>query len=144
MENIKILTVLLVSVVLFQCQKKASYREQVSSTDKKNDHRLVLNIGKDLFSANVHYMKLYKYNEQNNCNQNKAVSVIYDNQLFSCFDYVKTTNGKDVEDFLGTIKNPKSLLWEGFCFWSENKCLGDYSFNLYIRELLILNKSTFF
>lgn len=126
MKNIKILTVLLFSVVLFQCQKKESHRENVSSAGKKNDHHIVLNIGKDIFSANVHYMKIYKYNEQNNCNQSKAVSVIYDNQLSSCFDYVKTINGKDIEDFLGTIKNPNTYGGEDVACFDT-----DYSLILY-------------
>ncbi|WP_343686117.1 hypothetical protein [Chryseobacterium gleum] len=126
MKNIKILTVLLFSVVLYQCQKKDSQIEVVSSTKKKNNDSLVLNVGKDLFSIPVHYMKLYKFNEQNYCNQNKAVSVIYDNQLSSCFDYVKTINGKDIDDFLGTIKNPKTYGGEDVACFDT-----DYSLILY-------------
>jgi len=38
----------------------------------------------------------------------------------------------------------KAFCGKAFAFRGESKCLGDYSFNLYIRELLILNKDTFF
>lgn len=112
MKNIQILILFMFSVVLYQCQKKEMYSkkdtERHSSIDKKNNDSIILNISKDIFPADVHYMKLYKYDEKNDCEQSKAVSIIYNKQLSVCFDYIKIIKGKEMLDFLTTVKNPKT------------------------------------
>lgn len=121
MKNTQILILLMFSVVLYQCQKKELYTEKHSSKDKKNNDSIVLNISKDILPIDIHYMKLYKYDEENDCNQSKAVSIIYNNQLSSCFNYVKTIKGKNVKDFLTLIKDPKTYGAEDVaCFDTDN------------------------
>lgn len=111
MKNIQILILLMFSVTLYQCQKKNDDRretEKHSKEVKKDSDSIVLNISKDISITDISYMSLYKYNEQNDCEQSKAVSIIYNGQLSSCFDYMKTIKGKGMVDFLTLVKEPKT------------------------------------
>lgn len=133
MKNIQILILFIFSIVLYQCQKKEMYTEKNierhSSEDKKNNDSIILNISKDIFPADVHYMKLYKYDEKNDCEQSKAVSIIYNKQLSVCFDYIKIIKGKDMVDFLTTVKNPKTYGAEDVACFNT-----DYSVILYNKK----------
>jgi hypothetical protein len=133
MKNMQILILFIFSIVLYQCQKKEMYTEKNterhSSEDKKNNDSIILNISKDIFPANVHYMKLYKYDEKNDCEQSKAVSVIYDNRISVCFDYVKRIEGKKVKDFINLVRNPKTYGAEDVACFDT-----DYSLILYNRK----------
>lgn len=129
MKNIQILTLLIFSVTLFQCQKKE--QDNISSKKeiiKKRDN-ITINIGKDITATDTDYMKLYKYNEQNDCDQSKGVSVVYNGQLSPCFDYINTIKGKDMISFLTTIKNPKTYGAEDVACFDTN-----YSLILYNKK----------
>jgi len=48
---------------------------------------------------------LYKFNPNNFCDQSKAVSIIKNNRISQCFDFVKTFNGTKVKEILNLLNN---------------------------------------
>jgi hypothetical protein len=67
-----------------------------------------IELSKNLSSKNVALIKLYKFNSKNSCNQSKAVSVIFDNQISECFDYVKTIKGGSIKKIMTCLHNKKT------------------------------------
>lgn len=133
MKNIQILILLMFSIVLYQCQKKEMYygqnTEKNSLKHRKNNDSIILNLGTDIFPADVDYMKLYKYDARNDCEQSKAVSIIYNEQLSVCFNYIRIIKGKKMVDFLATIKNIETYGAEDVACFNT-----DYSIILYNKK----------
>lgn len=46
---------------------------------------------------------LFKFNSDNLCDQSKAVSIIKNNEISKCFDYIKTIKGKAVSNFINLL-----------------------------------------
>ncbi|MGR3854037.1 hypothetical protein [Chryseobacterium indologenes] len=130
MKNIQILTSLIFLVSLYQCQqKKIDVRENMkkySQEGKTSSNSIFINIGKEISIIDTDYMKLYKYDETNECEQSKAVSVIYDNRISVCFDYVRRIEGEKVKDFINLVRNPKTYGAEDVACFDT-----DYSLILY-------------
>lgn len=133
MKNIQNLILLMFSVILCQCQKKELYRDSVtqiySSKDKKDNDSIILNISKGIFPTEIDYIKVYKYDSKNDCEQSKAVSIVYNNHLSSCFNYLKTFKNKDVKDFIIIIKDPKTYGAEDIACFDT-----DYALLLYNKK----------
>ena len=132
--NKNILIVLLFTMVLSQCQKATVENNTIknkSVVEKNKTARIKLNTA--IISDSISYLKLYRFNETNLCDQSKAVSIIYNNNISTCFDYVKTLKEKKVNEFIEIIKNHKTYGAEDVaCFDAE------YSAVFYNNEDIII------
>lgn len=68
----------------------------------KNDPS-VIKIEDNFDSANS--LLLYKYNPKNVCNQSKAVSVIKENKVSQCFDFVKNIDSSKTREILKILND---------------------------------------
>src|SRR5687767_10311631 len=74
-------------------------------------------------------IKLYRFDPKNPCDQDKALSIIHEGKISSCFSYVKTINTYDTKKII-TLLTSASMYGE-----AEAPCYDtDYA-------LLIFNKS---
>ncbi len=79
-----------------------------------------ISLRKQITGSASNTIKLYKFNPQNNCNQSKAVSIIYEDKISPCFDYVKTIKTGEVKKITGLLR--KSTTYGGedvACFDTE-------------------------
>jgi hypothetical protein len=132
MKNIQISILFMFLVTLYQCQKKETDIKETRKHYQKNiqkDDSVLLNISTNISSNNIKSINLYKYNQLNICDQSKAVSIIYNQKLSHCFDYVKTIEGKEVVDFIKIIKNPTTYGAEDVACFDT-----DYSVTLLNKE----------
>ena len=87
--------ILLFNLLLFQaCFSQNAKTEKQESSIKISDN---FNSASSLL--------LYKFNPKNSCDQSKAVSIIKDNKISQCFDFVKTFNGTKVKEILNLLNN---------------------------------------
>lgn len=127
MKNIFFLTICFVFVISCKGQEK-------KAVNTKTD----IQIENDFKSATS--FALYKFNPNNPCNQSKAVSIIKENKISECFDFIKTIKGNDVKNIIALLHNTKSYGSEDLaCFdteyslvaFTKNKIIGyiNISFN---------------
>ncbi len=88
-----------------------------------------LGLKKQITVSASNTIKLYKYNPQNECNQSKVVSVIYEDKLSTCFDYVKTFR-------MGKVKKIMKFLRALTTYGGEDVACFDTEY-----ALLIFDKS---
>lgn len=70
-------------------------------------------------------LRLYKYNPTNDCNQSKAISIVKDNKITPCFDYIRDFNDSEKELFISLIQNPDTYGNEDVaCFDTEYSVLA--------------------
>ena len=70
-------------------------------------------------------LRLYKYNPTNNCNQSKAISIVKDNKITPCFDYIRDFNDSEKVLFISLIQNPDTYGNEDVaCFHIEYSVLA--------------------
>jgi hypothetical protein len=55
----------------------------------------VINIAKKLDISQIFKIELYRFNSKKECNQSKAISIIYDHRIAPCFDYIRSIKDKD-------------------------------------------------
>jgi hypothetical protein len=104
--NKNILILLLFTAVFFQCQKVPVENNTTKSKSVAEKYKIArIKLCTSILSDSISYLKLYKFNENNLCDQSKAVSIIHNNKISVCFDYIKTLKGKRVNEFIETIKD---------------------------------------
>jgi hypothetical protein len=86
-----------------------------------------INLAKQITASASNTIKLYKFNPNNPCEQSKAVSIIYENKVASCFDYVKTIA-------VGDVKKTVSLLRTPTTYGSEDVACFDTDYALLIFD----------
>jgi hypothetical protein len=69
---------------------------------------LKLKLSEVLVAKKGSIVKLYKFNHQNPCNQSKAVSVVFEDKISTCFDYIKVLSTPDVKKVVQLLKSSKT------------------------------------
>src|SRR5687767_2303950 len=65
-------------------------------------------------------IKLFRFNSKNSCDQSKAVSVIYENKISTCFDYVKEIKKDNIKKIIKLLRSSASYGNEDVaCFDTE-------------------------
>ena len=132
MKRIFVLTICFFFVISCKGQEK----EALST---KSD----IQIKDDFKSANS--FTLYKYNPNNPCNQSKAVSILKENYISECFDFIKTISGDEVSSIIDLIHNTKSYGSQDLaCFDTEyslvalsnNKIIGYINISFSCNKLI--------
>ncbi|WP_426792352.1 hypothetical protein [Sphingobacterium sp. WOUb80] len=69
----------------------------ISKGEKKglDDNYPVINIAKKIDINQIIKIELYRFNSKRSCNQSKAISIIYNNRIAPCFNYIRTIKDKD-------------------------------------------------
>jgi hypothetical protein len=90
---------------------------------KTNNHVIDIRIEENIKSATS--LILYKFNPKNPCSQSKAVSIIKEDKISECFDYVTTFNGNEVKDILYILYDTNTYGAEDVaCFDTEYSLLA--------------------
>ncbi len=63
-------------------------------------------LDKELVFGEGYTMKLYKLNTGNLCEQEKAVAIMYNGRLSSCFDYVRSISPDTARKIIKLIRTP--------------------------------------
>lgn len=77
-------------------------------------------LDKELVFRKGYTMKLYKLNSHNPCEQEKAVAIVYNGKLSSCFDYVRNISSDTAQRIVKLIRTPAT--YGGgypFCFYTD-------------------------
>ena len=65
-----------------------------------------ISLAKQITASASNTIKLYKFNPANRCGQSKRLSIIYENKISTCFDYVKTIGVGDVKKIVSLLRAP--------------------------------------
>ncbi|MGE8421897.1 MULTISPECIES: hypothetical protein [Sphingobacterium] len=71
---------------------KCQLKDEKKAVD---DNYPVINIAKKLDINQVIKIELYRFNPKKKSNQSKAISIVYNNRIAPCFDYIRTIKDKD-------------------------------------------------
>lgn len=92
-----------------------------------------IKISKNLVIGNVEFMKLYVDSNKRECDQKKAISIIFNDKISSCFDYVKSFSKGDCHKILKHINTSSTYGGEDVaCFET------DYALLLYNKQKTII------
>ena len=67
-----------------------------------------IELNNELSTKSITTIKLYRFNSKNTCNQSKAVSIIFDNKISTCFDLVKTIKKENVKKIINCLRTKKT------------------------------------
>ena len=114
---------------------------QEKKIEKSNNY---IQIKDDFKSATL--FALYKFNPLKNCNQTREVSIIKENRISKCFDYIRIIKGNDVKNILEFLYDSNNYGGEEVpCFdtsysllaySSNNKIIGYINISLGCNKLL--------
>ncbi|MOA06986.1 hypothetical protein D3C78_1266580 [compost metagenome] len=76
---------------------------------------------------NADSLILFRFNAKNPCSQSKAVSIIKENKISECFDYVRTIQG-------GEVKNIINVLYDSDTYGGEEVACFDTDYSLIAVE----------
>jgi len=84
---------------------------------------LSIKLAKTVDTNSVQSIKLYKFNPDNSCNQSKGVSIVFNNKLSSCFDFVKNIAPGKVKSIVSLVTSAKSYGGEDVACFTTNYSL---------------------
>jgi hypothetical protein len=122
-----------------------SFQSCISQNEKKEKNleksKLIIDIKKEFTSAE--YLLLYKFDSTNNCDQSKAVSIVKNNRISICFDYVKKIEDSNVKKILNLLHSKSTYGKEDApCFDTDYALIAIKEENIigYINISLSCNK----
>lgn len=100
----KVLITCFISILFYSCISQNTKNEKLESSPSINEKdTLKVNLS-DNFNS-VSSILLYKFNSNNKCDQSKAVSIIKDNKISKCLDYIKTFDFSRSKNILDLLQN---------------------------------------
>jgi hypothetical protein len=91
-------------------------------------------------------IRLYKFNKDKQCDQSKAVTIIYENKVSKCFDYIKTIKTDDTKKIVSLLKTPTTYGGEDVAcfdtdyalliFNKQNVIIGYIDISLFCNKLI--------
>jgi hypothetical protein len=93
----------------------------------KGQEKLKLNINNELSIKDIHYIRLFKYDINNYCNQSRAIKIIHNDSISPCFDFVKKIDAT-------TSKNIFSLLNKKSTYGNENMACFDTDYAMIVYD----------
>lgn len=114
MKTILIALIMIFSLSTVNCQRRGTdFRlPKLKDSAKINtqgyfpqNKDIAINISTEINFKKVGYMELYKINLTKGCDQSKAVSIVYQNKIAKCFDYMKTIKGREKDNFIRIIRD---------------------------------------
>lgn len=134
------LIILLILGLSSQCQIKI---DDPVGTDVSND----LKISDSLKEIDVSFMKLFRFNPENNCNQSKSLKIIYRDSISKCFDFIENLGVQKSKKIISLLNSKSTFGNENFpCFSTEyvliaydkNSCIiGTISISLKCNKVLL-------
>lgn len=102
-------------------------------TNVVGQEKLNFHPGNDISINDSNTIKLYKWMEGNPCNQSKAVSIVYQDEISTSFDYVRTISTEDTKKIMTLLHQPST-------YGNKNVTCSDtdYALLVYNKEDILI------